>query len=78
MADTTKPRQVRVPDDAWTAYDKVCARLGRTRAEDINSHIAQQIRQHGTPAEIALLERAEAEVTERRARKGGRPPKEQA
>ncbi|GAA2395466.1 hypothetical protein GCM10010404_61290 [Nonomuraea africana] len=45
--DSTKPRQCRVPGDAWTAYERVFARLGTTRAEDLNAHIRQQIREHG-------------------------------
>ncbi len=73
MGDTTKPRQIRIADDAWTAYANVCKRLGRTRADDINDHIAKQVRQHGTAEDIELLERAETELAERRARKGGRP-----
>lgn len=75
MGDSTKPRQVRVPDGLWAAYDVVCRKIGRTRAEDINDHIRRQVREHGGPAELALLEEADAEVAERRSRKGGRPAK---
>lgn len=66
---TTKPRQVRVAKGAWTAYEAVCERLGRTRAEDINDHIRRMIRRHGTAEEKALLAEADAEVQERRTRK---------
>lgn len=66
---TTQPRQVRVAGGIWTAYDAVCKRLGRTRAEDLNAHMRRMIRRHGTPEEIDLLNAAEAEVEERRARK---------
>lgn len=76
MGDSTKPRQVRVADGLWKAYDTVCRRLGRTRAEDINEHIRAQVRQHGGPDELALLEQAEAEVAERRSRQVGYRPGE--
>ncbi|MEV6445974.1 hypothetical protein [Amycolatopsis sp. NPDC051716] len=75
MADTTKPRQFRVPEPLWTAYDNVCQRLGVTRAEDLNAHIRSTVEEHGDDVDRALLAEAEAELAERRARKGGRPPK---
>jgi hypothetical protein len=65
---TTKPRQFRVPDGAWESYDAVCKRLGRTRAEDLNDHIRDTIKQHGTPDEIERLAQADAELEARRAR----------
>lgn len=76
MADTTQPRQIRVPTGAWTAYEHVCQRLGRTRAEDINLHIREMIQAHGTKEDRKLLAQADTELAERRARKGGRPRKE--
>jgi len=76
MGDSTKPRQVRVADGLWSAYERVCAKLGRTRAEDINDHIRRQIKQHGDASDHELLAEAEAELAERRGRKGGRPRSE--
>lgn len=73
MGDTTKPRQIRIPDDLWVAYEQVCADLGRTRAEDVLAHIRRQVRRHGDPEARAALARADAELAERRARRGGRP-----
>ncbi|MEU4804328.1 hypothetical protein [Actinosynnema sp. NPDC023587] len=73
MGDTTKPRQVRIPDGYWATYETVCARLGRTRAEDINDHIRALVEEHGTPEEIRLIEQADHELAQRRSRKGGRP-----
>jgi hypothetical protein len=70
---TTQSRQVRVADGAWQAYDQVCRRLGRTRAADILQHIRHMIETHGTAEERALLAAADAEVAERRARRGRRP-----
>jgi hypothetical protein len=60
----------------WSAYDTVCKGLGRTRAEDINQHIREQVRRHGGPAELELLKQAEAEVAERRSRQVGYRPGE--
>ncbi|MEZ7125136.1 hypothetical protein ACBR40_07350 [Nonomuraea sp. AD125B] len=57
----------------WDAYKQVTARLGTDRSARLLDHIRADIREHGTPDEIADLEAAEAELAERRARKGGRP-----
>jgi len=73
MNEPTKPRQIRIADGHWTAYERVCDRLGTTRAEDINNHIRRRIEDHGDDADKALLAQADAEIEERRARKGGRP-----
>jgi hypothetical protein len=57
----------------------VCARVfSRERSEDLVDHIRSVIREHGNAAEIAALEKAEQEMAERRARKGGRPRKQPA
>ncbi|ROO82594.1 hypothetical protein EDD29_0075 [Actinocorallia herbida] len=73
---TTKPRQFRVSDPIWTAYERVCQRLGATRAEDLNAHIAAMIREHGDPQDIADLEAGLSETAHRRSRMHpGRPPK---
>ncbi|HEY0637949.1 MAG TPA: hypothetical protein VGD67_09905 [Pseudonocardiaceae bacterium] len=74
MSDTTKPRQVRIPEDIWAAYERVCSRRGLTRAEAINAAIRREIRRHGDDDDRAAIARADAELAERRARKGGRPP----
>ena len=60
----------------WAAYGRVCARLGRDRTEDLLAHIRRQIKRHGDETDLADLAAAEAELRERRARKGGRPPKD--
>ena len=59
----------------WEAFERVCARLGRDRTEDIAEHIRGRIREHGDDRDLADLDAAEQELAERRARKGGRPPK---
>lgn len=65
---TTKPRQFRVADGLWETYDDICKRLGRTRAEDLNIHIRQVIKEHGTPEEIGRLDDVDAELERRKIR----------
>lgn len=73
----TPIRKVRVPDDLWDAYGSVCKRVfGRERSEDLLDHMTTTVREHGSDDERAKLARAEAEISERRARKGGRPRKD--
>lgn len=72
------PRQtpttpIRVPRIMWAAYGRVCARLGRDRTEDLLAHMRRQIKRHGDEQDLADLAAADAELAERRARKGGRP-----
>lgn len=74
VADPTKIRPIRVPDDLWTAYGQICETLDTTRTEDLLNHMRDRIREHGTPEQLELLAKADAELAERRARKGGRPP----
>jgi hypothetical protein len=69
----TMPRPIRVPDPLWQAYGRVCERLGTDRTNDVLEHMKARVREHGTDEDKADLERAEREVAERRARKGGRP-----
>jgi hypothetical protein len=59
----------------WAAYGRVCARLRRDRTEDLLAHMRGQIREHGDEQDLADLSAAEAELAERRSRKGGRPRK---
>jgi hypothetical protein len=75
MAGQTPTTPIRVPRSLWAAYGRVCARLGRDRTEDLLGHMRQQIEQHGDDADRDDLAAADAELAERRARKGGRPPK---
>ena len=73
MAGQTPIQPIRVPRSMWAAYGRVCARLGRDRTEDLLTHMRRQIKRHGDEADLADLAAAEAELSERRARKGGRP-----
>ncbi|MFE3449611.1 hypothetical protein ACFXJ8_11815 [Nonomuraea sp. NPDC059194] len=75
-SDTTKPRQVRVAEGHWKAYDRVCKQLDTNRAEHLNAYIRATIAEHGDAEALKLLAEADAEVAERRARMHpGRPPK---
>jgi hypothetical protein len=57
----------------WAAYGRVCARAGRDRTEDLLTHMRRQIKRHGDQRDLDDLAAAEAELRERRSRKGGRP-----
>jgi hypothetical protein len=65
----------RAPDAMWEAFSNVCAGRGLTSAADLIAHMRRTIRQYGDEADKALLAAAEAELKQRRARKGGRPRK---
>lgn len=73
--NTTPTVGIRVPRPMWDAYDRVCARLGRDRTEDIADHIRARIAEHGDDQDKADLAVAEEELAERHSRKGGRPRK---
>jgi hypothetical protein len=75
VAGPTPTTPIRVPRQMWAAYGRVCARLDRDRTEDLLDHMRRQIKQHGDATDLADLDAAEDELRERRARKGGRPPK---
>jgi hypothetical protein len=66
---------IRVPRLMWDTYNRVCARLGKDRTDDILDHVRRRIREHGDDRDLADLEAAEAELAERRSRRGGRPRK---
>ncbi len=74
-ADHTPTVKIRVPRSLWSAYGRVSARKGRDRTEDLLTHMCRQIELLGDDTDRADLAAAEAELSERRARKGGRPRK---
>jgi len=53
----------------------VVARMGKDRTEALIAHMRKMIRDFGDEADRAALEEADAELAERRSRKGGRPRK---
>jgi len=68
----------RVPRIMWEAFGRVCERRGLTRTERLLDVIRADIANHGDARDLADLEAAERELTERRSRKGGRPPKKRS
>lgn len=74
-ADHTYQTRFRIPRPMWDAFGRVTARLGTDRTARLLDHVRVDIRQHGDKRDLADLETAERELAERRARKGGRPPK---
>ncbi|MFJ5151383.1 hypothetical protein ACIQCF_07305 [Streptomyces sp. NPDC088353] len=73
--DHTFITRFRIPRSMWDAYGTAAAREGIDRSADLVDHVRDFIRKHGNEQELAALEAAEQELTERRARKGGRPKK---
>ncbi|OLT24380.1 hypothetical protein BJF79_13640 [Actinomadura sp. CNU-125] len=74
-AGQTYITRFRVPRVMWEAYGRVAERIGVTRSADLLDHIRDVINAHGDEQDLADLARADRELSERRARKGGRPPK---
>jgi hypothetical protein len=72
--DHTHMTRFRIPRVMWDAYGRVAARLETDRTALLLDHVRADIREHGDEQDLADLDRAEQELTERRARKGGRPP----
>ena len=73
--DHTYATRFRIPRRMWDAYGRTAERLGTDRTADLLEHVRAQILKHGDEHDRAELAAAEQELTERRARKGGRPPK---
>ncbi|MGC0317276.1 hypothetical protein [Kitasatospora acidiphila] len=76
--DHTHVVRLRVPLVMWEAYGRIAERLNTDRSALLLDHIRADIKMHGTAADLADLERAELELTARRARKGGRPARKSA
>ncbi|MFI0236340.1 hypothetical protein [Streptomyces sp. NPDC016845] len=75
--DHTFVTRFRIPRRMWDAYGTAAERKGVDRSADLVAHVRDFIREHGNKQELAELDAAEQELAERRARKGGRPKKEQ-
>lgn len=74
----TRTRPIRVPGPLWDAYGRICERLDTDRTNDLMDHMRARVYEHGDEQDRADLGRAEQELAERRARKGGRPAKREA
>lgn len=80
MAETTDhtfATRFRIPRRMWDAYGRITQRLDTDRTADLVNHVRATIKKHGDEHELAELAAAEQELTQRRARKGGRPAKNQ-
>ncbi|TXJ78611.1 hypothetical protein E2C11_16525 [Streptomyces lavendulae] len=75
--DHTFATRFRIPRRMWDAYGTAAKRQGVDRSTDLVDHVRAFIQEHGNEHERAELKAAEQELVERRARKGGRPKKEQ-
>ncbi|MBX9392263.1 hypothetical protein K4749_01280 [Streptomyces sp. TRM72054] len=75
--DHTFITRFRIPRPMWDAYGRVTERLGDDRTADLLDHVRKRIKKYGDEQDLADLAAAEQELAERRARKGGRPKKEQ-
>lgn len=75
-SDHTFQTRLRLPLIWWKTYDRVAKRLGTNRAARILHLIRADIEQHGDKQDLDALAQGDAELAERRARKGGRPPKQ--
>lgn len=73
----THQTRFRIPRQMWAAFGRVAGRLGTDRTERLLDHVRADITEHGDEQDRADLEAAEAELEQRRARKGGRPRKDQ-
>lgn len=75
--DHTFITRFRIPRPMWDAYGRVTERLGEDRTADLLDHVRKRIKKYGDEQDLADLAAAEQELAKRRARKGGRPKKEQ-
>lgn len=73
--DHTFITRFRIPKVMWEAYGRVTERLGTDRTADLVAHVREVVTTHGDERDLADLAAGETELTERRSRKGGRPPR---
>lgn len=69
-SNATPHQPVRVPRRMWQAFGRVCTRQGTSRNARILEMIRAEIRRHGDDQDKADLHAADAELRERRSRKG--------
>lgn len=77
QTDHTFTTKFRIPRRLWDAYGRVTTRLDTDRSADLLDYVRAMVEEHGDEQDRADLAAAEQELAERRARKGGRPKKEQ-
>ncbi|GHB55606.1 hypothetical protein GCM10010331_49300 [Streptomyces xanthochromogenes] len=76
--DHTFTTRFRIPRRMWDAYGTAAERQGTDRSTDLVDHVRAYVAEHGNEEELSELAAAEEELAARRARKGGRPRKENA
>jgi hypothetical protein len=69
-SNATPHQPLRVPKRMWQAFGRVCTRQGTSRNARIVEMIRAEIRRHGDGQDKADLDAADAELRERRSRKG--------
>lgn len=74
-SDHTHQQRFRLPLVWWQTYARVTERLGTNRTARILHLIRTDIEEHGDVEDLKALAQGDAELAERRARKGGRPRK---
>lgn len=72
----THMTRFRIPRPMWEAFGRVTERQGTNRTARLLKHIRADIEVYGDAQDLADLEAADVELTTRRARKGGRPPRD--
>lgn len=72
-ADHTHVTRFRIPCLMWDVFGRVTDRLDTNRTARLLAYIRDDIQAHGNAQDLADLKAAERELTERRARTGGRP-----
>ncbi|GAA3417633.1 hypothetical protein [Streptosporangium vulgare] len=75
-SDHTHQQRFRLPLVWWNTYKRVTDRLGTNRTARLLALIRDDIEKHGDEQDLEALAQGDAELAERRARKGGRPRKQ--
>ncbi|MFN2636846.1 MAG: hypothetical protein ABR585_07465 [Gemmatimonadaceae bacterium] len=74
-SDHTHQQRFRLPLIWWNTYKRVTDRLGTNRTARLLELVRADIEKHGDEQDLEALAQGDAELAERRARKGGRPRK---
>jgi predicted GIY-YIG superfamily endonuclease len=69
VVDETPIQRFRMPLDAWTAFGRMCKRLGVPRAQRLYELMWDEVRQYGTEAENAAFAAADEQMRARRSRR---------
>lgn len=75
--NATPHQPLRIPRAMWQAFGRVCKWQGTSRNARVTEMIRAEIRRYGDARDLADLEAADAELRERRSRRGIRIPPRQ-